>query len=339
MDQMRRRQLVIAAGAMLTAPFARAQAPARIPIVGALYPNPSRYQVRGKEERLSDWHAKWLSELGWKVGTNVLIEDASAEGDHTRLPGLAAALVVKPVDVIWAAGSEAVAVAARATTRIPIAFYGVGLPVEQGFVDSLARPGRNVTGLAASAGSEILKQLELLREAVPNAARLAYLRAESGLETLSGKKLLVGPGILAPAAEKLGFDLRIYPIERAEDFEPAFAKILADRAQVLAVQFTAIMFRERKRIADFALRNGLPSVHGADAMVDAGGLLHYSASRNWMTRHSWTYVDRILRGARPAELPVQLPSKFEIVVNQKTAKALGMTIPMSILLRADRVVE
>lgn len=341
MGQIRRRQFVIAAGAVLAAPFARAQAQARVPTVGALYPNPSRYQVQGREERSTDAFARYLAEFGWNVGKNVLIEDASAEGDGARLPALATALVAKKVDVIWAAGSEAVAAAARATTRIPIVFYGVGLPVEQGFADSLARPGRNITGLAAAAGSEILKQLELLREAVPKATRLAYLRAESSLETLSGKTLFVDSGarILEPAAEKLGFDLRIHPIQRPEDFEPAFAAIVADRAQVLAVQFTAIMFRERRRIADFALRHGLPSVHGAGEMVDAGGLLHYGASRSWMIKHSWTYVDRILRGANPAELPVELPSRFEVVVNLKTAKTLGLPIPTSIMVRADRLIE
>jgi putative ABC transport system substrate-binding protein len=339
MDQMRRRHLVIAAGAMLTAPFARAQAPARVPIVGVLYPNPSRYQVQGKEHRALDWYANFLSGLGWKVGTDVLIEDASAEGDDARLPSLAAALVAKKVDVIWTAGPEATVAAARATTSIPIAFYGIGLPVEQGFVDSLARPGRNITGIAAVAGNEEGKLFELLRESVPNATRLAYLRSKNSLQTLSGENIQVRQQVIPDAAKKLGFELKIYGIERSEDIEPAFAAILADRPQVLAVQFHAIMYRERKRIADFALRNKLPSAHRAVQLVEAGGLFYYGANRDALIQYSWTYVDRILRGARPAELPVELPRKFELVVNMKTAKALGLTVPISILLRADRVIE
>ena len=189
------------------------------------------------------------------------------------------------------------------------------------------------------AGNEEGKLFELLREAVPKATRLAYLRAESSLQTLSGVKLVPSGSPIPSAAKRLGFELRIYNVARPEDFDPAFDAILADRAQVLAVQFHGIMYRERKRIADFALRNNLPSAHRAVQLVDAGGLLYYGANRDALIKYSWTYVDRILRGARPAELPVELPRKFELVVNMRTAKALGLTIPMSILLRADRVIE
>lgn len=335
----RRRQFLLSTGALFAAPLVQAQ-PAKVRVVGALYPNPSRGKTSdGKEWWAADFHATLLSELGWKVGKDVRIEDASAEGDESRLPALAAALVEKKVDVIWAASSEAVTAAARATTSIPIVFYGVGLPVEQGFVDSLARPGRNVTGIAALAGDEEAKLFELLREAVPKATRLAYLRSNTSLQTLSGENLVARLETIPSTAKKLGFDLRIYGVDRSEDFDPAFAAILADRAQVLSVQFHGIMFRERKRIADFALRNNLPSVHRAAPLVEAGGLLYYGANRDAMVKYSWTYVDKILRGARPAELPVELPRKFELVVNMKTAKALGMSVPMSILLRADRIIE
>jgi putative ABC transport system substrate-binding protein len=335
-----RRRFLAGLSALLVAPHAVAQRSNAILVVGALYPNRSTTSFKGKQVKVAEtFFARWLNELGWKVGKEVRIEDASAEGDNTRLPALAAELVSKNVDVIWVAGPEAAIAAARATTTIPIAFYGVAWPADQGFVDSLARPGRNITGLAAYAGDEEAKRLELLREIVPGATRVAFLFSGTAVPTLSGKKLDHRRHVLEAAAAKLGFELRRYEVAGPEDFKPAFNAVLADRTQVLSVPFSALIFRERMRLAEFALRNRLPSAHGGLPPVEAGGLIYRGASRDWMVKYSWTYVDRILRGANPATLAVELPSKFEVVVNLKTAKALGITIPQSVLLRADRLIE
>jgi putative ABC transport system substrate-binding protein len=334
-----RRRVLTGMGALLAARLARARPTSRMLVVGALYPNPSKILVKGKQVNVVDIYAKWLNELGWRVGKDVRIEDASAEGHNERLPALAAELVAQKVDVIWVAGPEAAIAAARATTTVPIAFYGVPWPVDQGFVDSLNRPGRNVTGLAALAGDEEAKRLELLREISPQAKRLAFLFTSTVASTLSGQQLGQRRQALESAATKLGFEMRRYGVARPEDFEEAFKAIIADRTEVLSVPFSSLIFRERVRVAQFALRNRIPSAHGGAPLVEAGGLIYRGASRNWMTKYSWTYVDRILRGANPATLPVELPGKFEVVVNLKTAKALSVTVPTSILLRADRVIE
>jgi putative ABC transport system substrate-binding protein len=277
--------------------------------------------------------------LGWKVGENVSIEIASAEGREDRLPALAAELVEKKVDVIWAAGPEAAVAAARATQTIPIAFFGVGRPVEQGLVNSLARPGRNVTGIAAVAGDEEAKRLELLREIAPDSRRLAWIAVETVTEHVAGGKLKLAVGGVSSAGQRLGFDVRRHPVSKREDFDAAFAAIAADGAQALYCDFTALTIRERNRIVEFANSRRLASAFGALPYVEAGGLLSYGVSRRWQGRYSWTFVDRILRGARPSELPVELPTRFELAVNLKTAKALGLKIPPIVLLRADRVIE
>jgi putative tryptophan/tyrosine transport system substrate-binding protein len=337
--QDRRRRLVIGGAAFLPAiawsSLGPAQGGKKLPTLGLLYPNPS-----------SPAHGNWrdffwprLNELGWFEGRNLTVENASAEGREERLPALAAALVAKKVDVIWAAGPEAALSAARATRTIPIAFYGVADPVAQGFVDSLARPGRNITGLASLAGSERAKSVELLREIAPTPRRLGWIRVETVFPVLNGGQVSVRTSDLDSASDKLGFEIQGHVVSKREHFDTAFARILQTRAEAVGSDFTALTFRERQPIVDFVNRHRLPSVFGATPFVEAGGLLSYGAHRIGMQLQSFTYVDRILRGARPAELPVELPTRFELAVNIRTAKALGLTIPSSVLIRADRVIE
>jgi putative tryptophan/tyrosine transport system substrate-binding protein len=292
---------------------------ARPPVLGLLYPNPGPATAGPIGAR--------LKELGWIEGKNLLIEDASADGHNDRLDILAAELVRKRVDVIWVAGSEAALAAARATRSIPIAFYGV------------ARPGRNVTGLAGIAGSEREKRLEILRELVPTAKRLAIVVTASAFGTLAGGEYREPRTIFESTAAALGFEAQTFPVSERENFDAVFAKIRDMRAHAVSFDHTALTFRERQRIADFANGNRLPSVGGIKEFVEAGGLLAYGVDRTWMIVRSFDHVDKLLRGARPAELPVELPSKFELALNRRTAKALGVTIPQAVLLRADRVIE
>jgi putative ABC transport system substrate-binding protein len=335
MQRTRRRRFLLAAGALAAAPLARAQAPARIPRLGLLYPNPT-ISADGDARKFM---ARWLEALGWTVGRNLLVEHASGDGREDRLPALAGQLVQKGVDVIWVAGPEAALAAARATRSIPIAFYGVGYPVEQGLVESLAKPGRNVTGLTAIAGLEWGKCLEALREIVPAARQLSWIRVQTVMRNVSGGEFHVADRAIDPHAARLGFEIRRVPVSAPEDLDAAFAAIREARPEALACDFTAMTFRERHRIVGFANHHRLPSAFAAWPFVQAGGLISYAASRAWMAQHSFTFVDRILRGERPADIPVERPSRFELLVNLKTAKALGLTVPQSLLLRADRVIE
>ena len=335
--RMKRRDALLAfislgAVAAPTCTLAQLRKAARPPVLGLLYPNPTSATVSAAIRAR-------LKELGWIEGENLLIEEASSEGNSDRLAALAVELVRKRVHVIWTAGPEAALAAARATGSIPIAFYGVGFPVEQGLVDSLARPGRNVTGLAAFAGSEGGKGLEILREIVPTAKRLAVVTTASAVATLAGGEYQVPVNRLESTAATLGFETRTFAVSRSEDFEAAFAKILEMRAHAVRFDHTGLTFRERRRIADFASGSRLPSVGAVKEFVEAGGLLAYGADRTWMVMRSFDHVDKLLRGARPAELPVELPSKFELTLNRKTAEALGVTIPQTVLLRADEVIQ
>lgn len=335
MQRTRRRRFLLAAAALTAAPRVGAQAPARLPTLGLLYPNPT---VTGDGDARK-YMAKWLEALGWTAGKNLLVVHASAEGREDRLAGLAEQLVQKGVDVIWVAGPEAALAAARATQSLPIAFYGVGFPVEQGLVESLAKPGRNVTGLTAIAGLEWAKCLEALREIVPAARQLAWIRVQTLMRSVSGEVVRTLDQLIDPQAPRLGFELRRFPVSAPEDLEGAFEAIRQARPDAMACDFTAMTFRERHRIVNFANFHRLPSAFGAWPFIEAGGLLSYAASRAWMAQHSFTFVDRILRGARPADIPVERPSRFELTVNLKTARMLGLAVPQSLLLRADRVIE
>ncbi len=282
-----------------------------------------------------------LKALGWIEGQNLVIEGAFADAKAERYPALAEELVRKRVDVIWAGTGPAAVAAARATKTIPIVFAEVPWPVETGLIDSFARPGRNVTGVSNYTGIEVsTKRLEFLKEIAPTATRLSWILDSSMEVTLDGGRFDIRP-LLDPAARKLGYEVRYHYVAKDEDFDPAFADILNWRAQALAVAGSAAIFVARERIAAFAVRNRLPSAAATSWFVDAGGLLSYNNADVFTVSiaRGAEYVDRIFRGARPADLAVDRPEKYELVINLKTAKALGLRIPQSVLTRAGRLIE
>lgn len=332
---MDRRRFVAAIGGTLAAPFARAQKKSGLPVLGVLTPHPPAPPEAPGSIAL---RARY-KQLGWVDGETFHILRPNAEGREDRLPAIATELVRNRVNVIWALGPEAAIAAARATSMIPIVFWGVGLPVEQGLVDSIARPGRNVTGIAFFTGSELtLKVLELAKEALPHVKRVSVVRTPSANQTVKGEQLKPTVGN-EQAMQRLGLDIQLNDVASVDDFDATFATILKARPHLLFVPGTTLTFRERRRFTEFALHNALPSAFNQREFVVAGGLLSYGIDSSGTILESFGYVDKILRGAKPADLPVELPSRYELVINRKTEKALGLTISQSVLLRADRVIE
>jgi putative ABC transport system substrate-binding protein len=272
-----------------------------------------------------------LHELGYTEGQNLVIERRLAEGQIDRLPALARELVQLRVDVIVAV-SEAIRAAKHATVTIPIVM-GFGFnPVEQGFVASLGRPGGNITGvLYAPEGQLVSKRLELLKEAIPRAMRIAVLatrESDSKAQLLSAQK----------AASTLGVKLVVVEVQ-GTDYERAFATIVAERAEARFVASSSILNRDRTQIIERAAQYRLPTMYEWREQVEVGGLMSYGSSLVGLSRRVAAYVDRILKGANPADLPVERPTSYDLVINMKTAKALGLTIPPSLLQRADQVIE
>jgi len=334
MERTGRRRFLFAAGALAAAPLVRAQPSPRVPVLGLLYPNPT--VTTDGDLRVAV--ANIMKRHGWTVGKDLEVRHYSGDGRELRMPALAERVVADKVDVIWVAGPEAAVAAARATQTIPIAFYGVGFPVEHGLVESLAKPGRNVTGITSIAGLEWSKCLQTLREIVPGIRTIAYISVTTVRTNVAGADVRIRDfWIEAPVAEA-GVQIVRFPVTEPEDLEGAFRAIADSRPDALMCDFTAMTFRERQRIIDFANGMRLPSMFGAWPFVRDGGLIAYAANRRWMAVHSFTFVDRILRGARPQDLPVEQPTRFELIINLKTAKALGLTVPESLLLRADRLV-
>ena len=329
-------RISIAVIALLAASHAPAQKAVKVPVLGLLSPHPE--VLRPKDGRGVFTGALW--DLGWKEGGNLRIEPAIADGREDQLPALAAGLVRKRVDLIVAIGPEAAVAAARATKTIPIVFWGVGVPVEQGLVDSLARPGRNATGIAWMADLEVAaKKLEFLRQIAPKAKRVAWIETPDAARAVSGGHVSSVREDLGQAARSMGYDLREYLVNRQEDFDRVFAEILKSGAQAIAVRATMLTWRERQRIADFARNNRLPSAFGSEDYADSGGLYSYGVDWRATMPQTAALVQKILRGAKPAEVPVELPTKYDLVINLRTARALGLTIPPSVLLRAARVIE
>ena len=282
-----------------------------------------------------------LKARGWIEGENLIVQRAFADLKVERLAGLADGLVRNGVDLIVTFGSHATLAAARATKTIPIVFFEVVWPVEQGLIDSFARPGRNLTGFAVYTGVEVTnKRLEFLREVAPAAQRLSWLWPPDFAETVAGGMFDMAP-VMEKAARGLGFETRFHPIRKLEDVETALADVLAWRAQAITASGYHVA-AARQRIAEFALRHRLPTAFPNQDNVEAGGLLSYALTQSeeqLLYSRGYDYVDRILRGANPSDLPVERPSKYELVINLKTAKALALTIPQALLLRADRIIE
>ena len=275
-----------------------------------------------------------LSELGWVEGQNIVIEYRFAEGSYNRLPDLAAELVRLKVDVIVAGGTAASAAAKNVTGTIPIVMTSGGDPVESGLIVSLARPGGNLTGLSYSVGMETVgKGLELLKETVPKLRRVAVLSNPANpAQPLAIRDVKV-------AARSLGVQLQLLEARGPTEFDGAFAAMATERVGALLVVSDAIFNSHRTRLADLAARGRLPAAYGVRESVEAGGLMSYGTSFLDLYRRSAAYVDKILKGAKPADLPVEQPTKFELVINLKTAEALGLTLPPSLLQRADQIIE
>jgi putative tryptophan/tyrosine transport system substrate-binding protein len=278
-----------------------------------------------------------LHDLGYVEGRNIVTEIRSAEGKPERLPALAAELIALKVDVIVAAGGTSAALAAKqATKTIPIVFPAVDDPETNGLVASLARPGGNLTGLALLSPELVGRCLEQIKEAVPWVSRVAMLWQPGTAPERAEKDMLKETDLAAGA---LGLRLPIVRARGPEDFPRAFAEIKRRQADALTVLSSPVFAAERRRIAELAIKNRLPTVFAFRSYVDAGGLMSYGPNIADLFRRAAAYVDKILKGAKPADLPVEQPTTFELVVNLKTAKALGLTIPSSMLGRANHVIE
>ena len=330
---MRRREVIAAlAGAAAAWPLgARAQQPGRTARIGYL-------TAASRDDPLArrnlDVFRQELRTLGHVEGQTIAVEHRFAERDVSRLPQLAAELVRLNVDVLVAVPTPAAMAAKKATDAIPIVMINVGDPVGLGLVASLARPGGNVTGSSYSVGLETLgKGLELLRDAVPNLGSVAVLSNPSNpAQPLAVKSV-------EAAAEALGLGLQPLQVGSPDEFEGAFAAIARERAGAVMILPDTLTVPHAARLAELAVRHRLPSLHGFREEVEAGGLLSYGPSFLEPVRRAATYVDKILKGANPADLPVQQPAKFELAINLKTARALGLTIPPTLLARADEVIE
>ena len=332
----RRTFLGIFAGGLLAAPLAgEAQPAGSVPRIGVLVHG---HPVSAEESVRSPF-AQGLRERGWVPGQNVRVETLYSEGKVDRLAELAAELVRRKVEVIWCPGPPSAVAAARATKIIPIVFWGVAFPIELGLVASLGRPGGNVTGVAYSAGLEILTKLvEFVKVVAPNTARLAVFYEESAVQKVSGEPFRPSESF-EPALRQFGMELRRFAVASQEDLDGVFSRIRAWPADAIVALGDPATWRERQRIVDFAKRHRLPGIFGMKDFVLAGGLISYGPDIAETLRGSTSYIDRILKGAKVSDLPVEQPTTFELVINLKTAKTLGLTIPTSLLQRADQVIE
>ncbi len=274
-----------------------------------------------------------LRELGYTEGKNIAIEYRWAEGRVDRLPQLATELVQLKVDVLVTAGSPGILAAKQATTTIPIVMALGGDPVGSGYVASLARPGGNITGLSNLAEDLVAKLLELLMKAVPGVSRVAVLSNPANPAHASFRRVIQG------AAGTMGVKLLPVNASGPREFDGAFATMIREHAGGLVELPDPMFLTERNRLTGLANQNRLPAIYGFREHAAAGGLMAYGVNLRDSYRRAATYVDKILKGAKPADLPVEQPTKFELVINLKTAKALGLTIPPSVLVRADQVIE
>ena len=328
----RRAFLAGIAGGLLAAPLAaEAQQGTKVARMGYLASS------LAASPHLHEAFRQGLRDRGYIEGHNVVIEYRDAERKLERLPALAAELVARKVDVIVAAGGTPAALAAKhATGAVPIVFTAAADPVTDGLVPSLARPGGNVTGLSLLIPDLVGKRLEQFKRAVPGISHVAVLWQPGGLGGQTEADMLKGAEV---AARALGLQLQFVEARGPADFERAFSDMVRARADALTVLPSPTFLYERGRLVDLAARNRLPTLFAFREYVDAGGLMSYGPDIADMYRRAATYVDKILKGAHPGDLPVEQPIKFELVINVRTAKAFGLTIPPSLLQRADQVIE
>ena len=324
MSQVQRRKLLISVGLLLASPFAAAQPARKMHRVGLLYNNSGPY---------IEIVTRGLRELGYIEGQNTLIERRTANGLSDQLPSLAAELVRLGVDVIVTPDPPSTYAAKGATKTIPIVMRSSNDPVESGLVTSLAHPGGNITGVYSQYEELTPKRLELLKEALPGLMRVAIL-----WNGASPGEIAVFKSARA-AATAMGLQIVSLEVRRRDDLDGAFSAAAAARVGALMTLRNPLFVRLRTQLVGLANRRRIPAIYDEREFVEAGGLMAYGANLADLYRRTAIYVDKILKGAKPADLPVEQPTKFELVVNLKTAKAMGITIRQSVLLRADEVIE
>ena len=325
----RRTFLALVSASLLVAPLAaEAQQGGEVYRVGFL-----GNSTAALEANLVGPFREGLRELGYVEGQNIAIEYRWAEGQYERFPALIAELLARKVDVIVTAGTPASLAVKKATTSVPLVMVAVGDPVGTGLVTSLARPGGNLTGLISIAPDLEGKRLELLREVVPKLSHVSVLTNPANpFHALSEKQIRA-------AASVMHMKVHFVSVRAEPEIDHAFGMITRQRPDGLIMLADRVFLHNRVRIADFATRNRIPGVYAYTELVDAGGLMSFGPSYPGMHRRAAYFVDKILKGAKPADLPMEQPAKFELVINLKTAKVLGLTMPPSLLLRADQVIE
>jgi len=306
--------------------FVEAQQPKKVPRIGYLDPASPEASLRQIEAL-----RKGLADLGYVEGQNIGIEYRYADGKRNLLSTAASELVQRQVDVIVTGSTPGVEAAKNATNTIPIIFATIGDPVRSGLIESLARPGGNITGLTIFSPELGGKRLELLKESFPKITRVAFIWST------------MNPGFSFAEAEAagkpLGVEVQSVQIRDVEDIESAFEKIRKMGSQAFTTAPDPVMRLNRRKLLDFAAKNRLPAMYGTLDFVDAGGLMSYAPNTIDLYRRAAVYVDKVLKGAKPADLPVEQPVKFEFVINLKTAKQIGVTIPPNVLVRADKVIK
>jgi putative ABC transport system substrate-binding protein len=320
--------ILVAAMLLTVGAMAEAQQPTKIPLIGSLSgssasTSPTRHEA----------FRQGLRELGYVEGKNIVIERRWADGKFDRLPTLAAELVRLKVDIILTSGPQATRPAKQATSTIPIVMAQDPDPVGNGFVASLARPGGNITGLSSLAPEISGKQLELLKEIVPRLSRVAVF----GTSTNSGNAQTLREVELA--AKAFGVKLQYLDVLIPKDIETAFRAASKGHADAVLMLPGSVLVLQRAQLADLAAKNRLPVIYPQADYTEAGGLMYYGANTADLFRRAATYVDKILRGAKPADLPVEQPKTFEFIINLKAAKQIGLTIPPNVLARADKVIK
>jgi putative tryptophan/tyrosine transport system substrate-binding protein len=324
---MRRREFITLVGSAVAWPLG-AHAQQKIPRIGFM-----GNSTAALETNLVDAFREGLRELGYEEGRNIAIEYRWADGNYDRFPTLAEELIAARVDAIVTAGTPAALAVKRATTTVPLVMVAVGDPIGTGLVSSLARPGGNLTGLSSIAPDLEGKRLQLLREVLPALSHVAmFVNSLNPFHVSSMKQARA-------AAQAMGIKLQLHDIPKSEDLDDAFAAIRKERPDALLILADRVFLHNRQRMMDFTNEQRLPNVNAYKELVEVGGLMSYGPSYEDMHKRAAIYVDKILKGTKPADLPIEQPSKFTFIVNLKAAKALGVTVPSQLLGLADQLIK
>ena len=325
---MKRREFITFLGCVAAAWPLAASAQSKIPRIGFM-----GNSTAALEANLVDAFREGLREHGYEEGRNIVIEYRWADGKYDQFPALVAELIAAKVDVIVTAGTPAALAMKKATTTVPLVMVAVGDPVGTGLVPSLARPGGNLTGLSSVAPDLEGKRLQLLREVVPALSHVAmFINSVNPFHVSSMRQARA-------AAKAMGIKLQLHDIRKSQDLDDAFAAIRKERPDALLILADRVFLHNRERMMDFTKEQRLPNVNAYKELVEVGGLMSYGPSYEDMHKRAAIYVDKILKGAKPADLPIEQPSKFTFIINLKTAKALGVTVPSQLLALADRLIE